>query len=54
VHPVAIRPLDDSKNLPTYGEIEMTVEKIFNVTFALVFFVVALALMLAYFDCLVK
>lgn len=32
----------------------MQVEKIFRVTFALVGFVVAVMLMLAYFDCLVK
>jgi heme/copper-type cytochrome/quinol oxidase subunit 2 len=48
------------KNLPTYGEIKMTnqeaktVNLIFNVTFSLVAFVVTVALMLAYFDCLTK
>lgn len=31
-----------------------TVNRIFNVTFSLAAFVVAVALMLAYFDCLTK
>ena len=45
------------KNLPTYGELKMKKhfhETVFNVTFSIVGFVVALMLLLAYFDVLVK